>query len=83
MNASIDPSLWNTFWFCGSKEPEEEITRPSCNGRISKETYGTIVYQNKLCLSQKLANFSKGDADILVKQWVKHFYLLNKLTTVH
>ena len=39
------------------------------NGRISlKETYGITVYQEQvMLLAQKLAGFSKGDADVLRK----------------
>lgn len=37
-----------------------------------KETYGITVYQEQvMLLSQKLANFTKGEADTLRKQWVK------------
>src|SRR6187402_1633602 len=35
---------------------------------ILKDTYGITVYQEQvMLLSQKLANFSKGDADVLRK----------------
>jgi len=46
-----------------------------------KETYGITVYQEQVMqLSQKLANFSKGDADLLRKAMGKKiFELLNKL----
>ena len=46
-----------------------------------KETYGITVYQEQvMLLSQKLANFSKGDADILRKAMGKKiFTLLQKL----
>ena len=39
-----------------------------------EETYGITVYQEQvMLLSQKLADFSKGDADVLRKLWVKRF----------
>jgi DNA polymerase-3 subunit alpha len=46
-----------------------------------KETYGITVYQEQvMVLSQKLANFSKGDADVLRKAMGKKiFSLLEKL----
>ena len=46
-----------------------------------KETYGVTVYQEQvMLLSQKLANFSKGDADMLRKAMGKKiFELLQKL----
>jgi len=46
-----------------------------------RETYGITVYQEQVMqLSQKLANFSKGDADLLRKAMGKKiFELLNKL----
>ena len=46
-----------------------------------KETYGITVYQEQVMkLSQKLANFSKGDADLLRKAMGKKiFELLSKL----
>jgi len=43
------------------------------------ETYGITVYQEQvMLLSQKLADFTKGEADVLRKQWVKNrqLYLL-------
>ena len=47
----------------------------------SKETYGITVYQEQvMLLSQKLAGFSKGDADLLRKAMGKKiFTLLQKL----
>jgi DNA polymerase III subunit alpha len=46
-----------------------------------KETYGITVYQEQvMLLSQRLANFSKGDADVLRKAMGKKiFALLEKL----
>ena len=46
-----------------------------------KETYGITVYQEQvMLLSQKLANFTKGEADMLRKAMGKKiFALLNKL----
>lgn len=46
-----------------------------------KETYGITVYQEQvMLLSQKLANFSKGDADILRKAMgKKQIEVLNKM----
>jgi DNA polymerase III subunit alpha len=48
-----------------------------------KETYGITVYQEQvMLLSQKLANFSKGDADILRKAMgKKQIEVLNKMKT--
>ena len=38
-----------------------------------KETYGITVYQEQvMLLSQKLADFTKGEADVLEKLWVKN-----------
>lgn len=50
---------------------------------ILKETYGITVYQEQvMLLSQKLANFSKGDADILRKAMgKKQIDVLNKMKT--
>ena len=46
-----------------------------------KETYGICVYQEQIMLlSQKLANFSKGDADVLRKAMgKKQIAVLNKM----
>ena len=46
-----------------------------------KETYGITVYQEQvMLLSQELAGFSKGEADVLRKAMgKKHFALLQKL----
>lgn len=55
--------------FIKRKNGEEEITYDleACEGLL-KETYGITVYQEQvMLLSQKLANFSKGDADVLRK----------------
>lgn len=55
--------------FIRRKNGEEEITYDleACEGLL-KETYGITVYQEQvMLLSQKLANFSKGDADVLRK----------------
>ncbi len=48
---------------------------------ILKETYGITVYQEQvMLLSQKLANFTKGEADVLRKAMGKKiFALLSKL----
>lgn len=48
---------------------------------ILKETYGVTVYQEQvMLLSQKLANFTKGEADVLRKAMGKKiFSLLEKL----
>ena len=50
-------------------------------GEYLKETYGITVYQEQvMLLSQKLAGFSKGDADVLRKAMGKKiFALLEKL----
>lgn len=55
--------------FIRRKNGEEEITYdlPACE-EFLKDTYGITVYQEQvMLLSQKLANFSKGDADVLRK----------------
>jgi DNA polymerase-3 subunit alpha len=55
--------------FIARKHGKEEITYdlPEMEGYL-KETYGITVYQEQvMLLSQKLANFSKGDADLLRK----------------
>lgn len=55
--------------FIKRKNGEEEITYDleACE-EFLKETYGITVYQEQvMLLSQKLANFSKGDADVLRK----------------
>jgi DNA polymerase-3 subunit alpha len=55
--------------FVRRKNGEEEITYDlEANEEYLKETYGITVYQEQvMLLSQKLANFSKGDADVLRK----------------
>ena len=55
--------------FIKRKNGEEEITYDieACE-ELLKETYGITVYQEQvMLLSQKLADFSKGDADVLRK----------------
>lgn len=55
--------------FIKRKNGEEEITYDleACEDLL-KETYGITVYQEQvMLLSQKLADFSKGDADVLRK----------------
>jgi DNA polymerase-3 subunit alpha len=55
--------------FIKRKNGEEEISYDldACE-ELLKETYGITVYQEQvMLLSQKLANFSKGDADVLRK----------------
>ncbi len=55
--------------FIKRKNGEEEITYDleACEDLL-KDTYGITVYQEQvMLLSQKLANFSKGDADVLRK----------------
>ncbi|WP_306349846.1 DNA polymerase III subunit alpha [Flavobacterium sp. '19STA2R22 D10 B1'] len=55
--------------FVRRKNGEEEIIYDldACEEYL-KETYGITVYQEQvMLLSQKLANFSKGDADVLRK----------------
>ena len=68
--------------FIARKHGKEEITYdlPEMEG-ILKDTYGITVYQEQvMLLSQKLASFSKGDADILRKAMGKKiFALLQKL----
>ncbi|MBF6641781.1 DNA polymerase III subunit alpha [Flavobacterium sp. J49] len=55
--------------FVRRKNGEEPITYDlEANEEYLKETYGITVYQEQvMLLSQKLANFSKGDADVLRK----------------
>jgi len=68
--------------FVKRKNGKEDITYdiPEME-ELLKETYGITVYQEQVMkLSQKLANFSKGDADLLRKAMGKKiFELLNKL----
>jgi len=55
--------------FCRRKHGEEEIIYdlPECEENL-KETYGITVYQEQvMLLSQKLADFTKGEADTLRK----------------
>jgi DNA polymerase-3 subunit alpha len=55
--------------FIKRKHGEEEITYdlPEMKGNL-EETYGITVYQEQvMLLSQKLANFTKGEADVLRK----------------
>ena len=68
--------------FVKRKHGEEEITYDiSEMEEYLAETYGITVYQEQvMLLSQKLANFSKGDADVLRKAMGKKiFALLEKL----
>ncbi|WP_284652737.1 DNA polymerase III subunit alpha [Flavobacterium terrisoli] len=55
--------------FVRRKNGEEPITYDlEANEEYLKETYGITVYQEQvMLLSQKLADFSKGDADVLRK----------------
>ncbi|MEP0131707.1 MAG: DNA polymerase III subunit alpha [Eudoraea sp.] len=68
--------------FIARKNGEEEIAYdlPIMEENL-KETYGITVYQEQvMLLSQKLAGFSKGDADVLRKAMGKKiFALLQKL----
>lgn len=68
--------------FIKRKHGEEEITYdlPDMEEYLA-ETYGISVYQEQVMrLSQKLAGFSKGDADVLRKAMGKKiFALLDKL----
>ncbi|MGI9546418.1 MAG: DNA polymerase III subunit alpha, partial [Flavobacteriaceae bacterium] len=68
--------------FIARKHGTEEITYdlPEMEESL-KETYGVTVYQEQvMVLSQKLAGFSKGDADVLRKAMGKKiFALLQKL----
>ena len=68
--------------FVNRKNGKEDITYdiPDMEETL-KETYGITVYQEQVMqLSQKLANFSKGDADLLRKAMGKKIFdLLSKL----
>ena len=68
--------------FIDRKHGREDIVYdlPDMEGYL-KETYGITVYQEQvMLLSQKLANFTKGEADMLRKAMGKKiFALLNKL----
>ncbi len=68
--------------FIARKHGREEISYdlPEMEENL-KETYGVTVYQEQvMLLSQKLAGFSKGDADVLRKAMGKKiFALLQKL----
>ena len=68
--------------FVKRKNGKEDITYDiPIMEELLKETYGITVYQEQVMkLSQKLANFSKGDADLLRKAMGKKIFdLLNKL----
>ena len=68
--------------FVKRKNGKEDITYDiPIMEEFLKETYGITVYQEQVMkLSQKLANFSKGDADLLRKAMGKKiFEILNKL----
>ncbi|HNP18707.1 MAG TPA: DNA polymerase III subunit alpha [Fulvivirga sp.] len=68
--------------FIARKNGEEEITYDIEDMKENlAETYGITVYQEQvMLLSQKLAGFSKGDADVLRKAMGKKiFALLEKL----
>ncbi|NND14838.1 MAG: DNA polymerase III subunit alpha, partial [Eudoraea sp.] len=68
--------------FIARKHGKEEITYDlPVMEEILKDTYGITVYQEQvMLLSQKLASFSKGDADVLRKAMGKKiFALLQKL----
>ncbi len=68
--------------FIKRKHGEEPITYDIDDmEEFLSETYGITVYQEQvMLLSQKLANFSKGDADVLRKAMGKKiFALLEKL----
>ncbi|MFT6838741.1 MAG: DNA polymerase-3 subunit alpha, partial [Sediminicola sp.] len=68
--------------FIARKHGREEITYDLADmEEYLKETYGITVYQEQvMLLSQKLAGFSKGDADVLRKAMGKKiFALLEKL----
>ena len=68
--------------FIARKHGQERITYEIAEmEEFLAETYGITVYQEQvMLLSQKLANFSKGDADVLRKAMGKKiFALLEKL----
>lgn len=68
--------------FVARKQGQEEITYDlPVMEEYLQETYGITVYQEQvMLLSQKLAGFSKGDADLLRKAMGKKiFALLEKL----
>jgi DNA polymerase-3 subunit alpha len=54
--------------FCKRKNGEEEIIYDleACE-ELLKDTYGITVYQEQVMFIPKLADFSKGDADVLRK----------------
>jgi DNA polymerase-3 subunit alpha len=68
--------------FIRRKHGEEEIIYdiPACDEYLA-ETYGITVYQEQvMLLSQKLAGFTKGEADTLRKAMgKKQIYLLDKM----
>jgi DNA polymerase III subunit alpha len=70
--------------FIARKNGKQAVTYdlPAMEEYLS-ETYGITVYQEQvMLLSQKLANFSKGDADILRKAMgKKQIEVLNKMKT--
>ena len=68
--------------FIARKHGREKVSYdlPAMEGYL-KDTYGITVYQEQvMLLSQKLANFSKGDADVLRKAMgKKQLAVLNKM----
>ncbi|HEY0666828.1 MAG TPA: DNA polymerase III subunit alpha [Sphingobacteriaceae bacterium] len=68
--------------FISRKHGREEVTYDLADMQEHlEETYGITVYQEQvMLLSQKLANFSKGDADVLRKAMgKKQIEVLNKM----
>jgi DNA polymerase-3 subunit alpha len=63
--------------FVKGKMGREEIYDQACE-ELLKDTYGITVYQEQvMLLSQKLADFSKGDADVL--RWEEAKDVLDKM----
>ena len=79
---SFRPGPLNTFLFYCRKHGREEISHDleGMEDYLS-ETYGITVYQEQvMLLSQKLAGFSKGDADMLRKAMGKKIFSLLEKT---
>lgn len=70
--------------YIARKNKQEEVTYEIPESQeFLEDTYGITVYQEQvMLLSQKLANFTKGDADVLRKAMgKKQLEVLNKMKT--
>jgi DNA polymerase-3 subunit alpha len=51
----------------------------ACEKKSTEGSYGITVYKEQVMLSQKLADFSKGDADVLRSDGEKSKDVLDKM----